>query len=78
MRKVIDADYEVISGPLRVGDEHPTRKGWYLTDQVGADGNALWFKPPGPFSRWIRRIAIFIWIAAVVLGVGSALLFDKG
>lgn len=72
--KIIDAEFEVVGGPLRVGDEHPIQKGWYLTDKVGRDGNALWYKPPGPVSVWVRRIAWVIYIGLMVIGIGSVFL----
>lgn len=59
---VTDAEFEVVSGPFRVGDEHPTQKGWYYTDKIGRHGERLWYKPPGPISRWVRRIALFMYL----------------
>lgn len=59
---VTDAEFEVVSGPFRVGDEHPTQKGWYYTDKIGRHGERLWYKPPGPISRWVRRVALFMYL----------------
>lgn len=79
MRKgYIDAEFEVVSGPLRVGDEHPIRKGWFLTDKVGRHGEPLWYKPPGPVSRWIRRIGVIGYLALMALGIGSTILTNGG
>jgi hypothetical protein len=73
MGKVIDADFELVSGPLRAGDEHPVRKGWYLTDRLDRFGNQLWYKPPGPISRWIRRIGIILWGLLILGGIVATL-----
>jgi len=67
--KIIDADFEVVSGPLRVGDEHPIRKGWYLTDKVGRKGEVLWYKPPSTFSKWVRRMAWVIYLGLMAFAV---------
>lgn len=72
--RVIDAEFEVVGGPLRVGDEHPTQKGWYLTDQVDRHGNVLWYKPPSTFSKWVRRVAAALFCLAMGLGILGALL----
>ena len=72
--KIIDADFEVVSGPLRVGDEHPTRKGWYLTDKVSRKGEALWYKPPSAPSKWIRRVALALFALLMALGILGAIL----
>lgn len=72
--KIIDADFEVVSGPLRVGDEHPIQKGWYLTDKVGRSGEPLWYKPPSTFSRWVRRAALILFGLLMALGILGALL----
>ena len=48
----IDAEYAFVGGPLRVGDEHPTNRGWYYTGRVDTDGDPLWYHPP---PRWRRR-----------------------
>ena len=66
MPEVIDADFEVVSGPLRVGDEHPTQKGWFLTDQVDRRGRPLWYKPP--HVAWkIIRTACWVIVGLLVL-----------
>jgi hypothetical protein len=77
MRKVVDADYEYVAGPMRVGDEHPSHPGWQYTGQRDRKGNLLWYKPPGAISRWIRRVAIGMWLALMVLGMISAFLFEN-
>lgn len=67
-RRVIDADFEFVSGPMRAGDEHPTRKGWFLTD-IYRKGVRQWYRPPGLISRWIRRIAIVLWLGMILTGI---------
>lgn len=71
-RGYIDADFEVVSGPFRVGDEHPTQKGWFFTDKVGRRGEPLWYRPPGFVSRWVRRIAA----AIIVVTVAGLVILD--
>lgn len=78
MTKVIDADFDYVAGPMRVGDEHPTRRGWLYTGRHDRRGVLLWYKPPGRFSWWVRRIALTIYWSMMAVGVISALLFDKG
>lgn len=72
--KIIDADFEVVSGPLRVGDEHPIRKGWYLTDKLGKRGEPLWYQPPSPASKWVRRIALILFGLMMAAGILGALM----
>lgn len=77
MQKVIDAEFEVVGGPLRVGDEHPTVKGWYWTGRYDRKGVGLWYKPPGLISRWVRKIALWLYLAMMAIGMGAAFLFDN-
>ena len=74
----IDAEFEVVSGPLRAGDEHPIRKGWYLTDKLDRKGNALWYKPPGTISKWIRRIGIGVYLGLMGIGMLAVALYGDG
>lgn len=78
MEKVVDAEFEYVAGPMRVGDEHPTRRGWFYTGRRNRKGVLLWYKPPGQISRWIRRIAAGLYLALMALGIISAILYDKG
>lgn len=66
---VTDAEFEVVSGPFRVGDEHPTQKGWYYTDKIGRKGERLWYRPPGPISRWIRRLALIAYFSMMAFAI---------
>lgn len=76
MRKVIDTEFEYVSGPMRVGDEHPTQKGWYYTGRYNRRGVLLWYKPPGPISRGIRRGALILFWGMIAFGVVVSALFD--
>lgn len=56
---------------LKPGDEHPTRKGWYLTGERGPDQEPLWREGRGSLGskfRWGVLIAFFVCVAAVALG----------
>jgi hypothetical protein len=66
--KIIDAEYELVSGPLRPGDEHPVRKGWYYTGRWNTGGQALWYRPPMPF--W-KRFLLLAAAAAVLMAAAS-------
>lgn len=66
-----------VSGPMRLGDEHPTRKGWFYTGKRDRNGVLLWYKPPGPVSRWVRRIGIIGYLTLMAFGVGIAFLMGK-
>lgn len=52
----IDAEFEVVDGPRRLGDPHPRRKRW-LYAGVGARGQALWYRPPR-LNRWRYFLAL--------------------
>lgn len=74
--KIIDAEYEVVDGPYRVGDEHRERKGWYLTDQLDKDGLPVWYKPPGRISRWVRRIGLVMYVGPIILGILAMIVME--
>lgn len=76
-RRVIDADVDYVAGPMRPGDEHPVNKGWFYTGRFNRKGDALWYKPPGPISRWIRRIALAIYLALMALGIFAAFVIER-
>lgn len=61
---------------LRPGDEHPTRKGWYLTDKIGSDNVPLWYKPPHPFWRWFRIGLFTLWAGAILFAIVVTILFE--
>lgn len=65
---VTDADFEVVDGPYRVGDENRDRRGWFLTEKTGRNGEALWYKPPGKISKFIRNAGLTVYIGCIVLG----------
>lgn len=64
----------IAQNKLSPGDQHPIRKGWYLTNRVGNDGVPLWYKPPSRVSVWTRRIALGLWIGMMALGLIGATL----
>ena len=72
--KVTDAQFDYVAGPMRPGDEHPVNRGWYFTGRKNRRGEWLWYKPPGPISRWIKRIALVIYILLMAMGVTAGLL----
>jgi len=55
-----------------VGDEHPTRKGWFLVEEPGPRGEPMWYRPPSRFSRAIRFVgqaAGLVLIGMVIAGM---------
>jgi hypothetical protein len=71
---ITDADFEVVDGPYRVGDENREKRGWYLTDKIGKRGEALWYRPPGLISKWIRRIGLTVYASIFIFGIAIALI----
>lgn len=63
-----DAEFEVIKGEYRTGEESRTRPGWYYTGRRDARGNQLWYRPPLLQRRFFRRLAL----AVVSLGFLAA------
>lgn len=59
---------------LQPGDEHPTKKGWFLTDQLGARKEPLWYKPPSRFSVWVQKVAFWLWVGFIGLGIAGVVL----
>lgn len=56
-----DTEYEVISGPYRVGDHHRDRKlrRWRYLGVRDRRGVMLWYRPPR-FRRWQLVIMILV------------------
>jgi hypothetical protein len=65
--KTIDADFEIVSGPYRVGDRHPRKRRWRYTGHHGADGVVLWYRPPIVSKAAIRRGACIFGVSCLVL-----------
>lgn len=68
--KIIDADFEIISGPYRVGDPHPTKRRWQWTGRYDRKGRPLWYRPPR-FNRYQLAALGFVgmvmsWLALFV------------
>lgn len=57
-----------------IGDEHPTRKGWFLADELGRRGEPMWYRPPSRSDKWVRRPLYFLWFAFIALGIVGALI----
>lgn len=68
-RKVTDAEFEVVSGPYRVGDEHRVHRGWFFTGHYDRHGIVQWYKPPGPVWRWIRRVLWIVYAVIMLIGI---------
>lgn len=65
--KIIDAEFEVIEGPYRIGDEHRTRKRWYWTGTYNKRGVPLWYRPPR-FNKWqFAGIGVLVMILGLCL-----------
>lgn len=72
---ITDAEYEVVDGPYRVGDENREKRGWYLTDRIGKRGEQLWYRPPGLISKWIGRLGWIVYLSLMAFGILVTLLF---
>lgn len=66
-----------VSGPMRLGDEHPAHKGWHYTGKRDRNGALLWYRPPGPVSRWIRRIGMIGYLTLMAFGIAIAFIMGK-
>ena len=74
--QIIDAEFEVVGGPYRVGDEHRREKGWFFTGRYDAEGWPLFQRAPLPYWKSFRSIGwwfVIIYVAAVLLLIGVAL-----
>ena len=58
---------------VAVGDEHPTRKGWFLVEQIGRRGEPLWYRPPSRFSVWVKRITTILYFGIIAMGFFAAI-----
>lgn len=74
---ITDAEFEVVDGPYRVGDESREKPGWYLTDKVGRHGEPLWYRPPGLISKWIGRLGWIVYLGLMAFGIIVTLLFAR-
>lgn len=77
--KITDAEFEVVGGPYRVGEQHRKRRGWYFTGRYDAEGEALWMRHP---SWWKRRALVRrmggipgLIFAAMMLAAGLATVY---
>lgn len=79
---IIDADFEIVSGPYRVGDPHPTKKRWLWTGRYDEKGRPLWYRPP-LFNRYQFAGVIFLgmiafWVALFIVAWAWSLLPISG
>lgn len=65
-----------LAATLKPGDEHPTRKGWYLTD-MERDGVPQWYRPPSPVWRKIHLAVLIFWGSLIAFGFVMAALFER-
>jgi hypothetical protein len=71
---ITDADFEVVRGPYRVGEEHRRHKGWYFIGAYDADGDPLFARKPAPYWRTVPGIAQLILFAAfAVIAITAAI-----
>lgn len=80
-RAIIEADFEVVGGPYRVGDEHRTEKDWFFTGRYDAEGNPYFIRGRKWWERLIRkhqrrRVAATVWRWIVWGGGGVALAYS--
>lgn len=69
--KIVDAEFEVIEGPYRIGDEHRTRKRWFWTGAFDQHGVPLWYRPPR-FNKWqFAGIGVLVMILGFCLYVAA-------
>jgi hypothetical protein len=65
----IDAEFEVVDGPVRIGDPHPFLKRWIYW---GPDhhGRPLWYRKPrlskAQFALVSCALVMALWVGAVV------------
>ena len=77
-KPIIDADFEVVSGPYRVGDEHRKRRGWYWTGRYDKNGVPLWYRPPARYWRWLRpALLALLYLGIPFLALGVPAIFAR-
>lgn len=68
LQRIIDADFEIVGGPYRLGEEHRRERGWYFTGRHDADGDPYFMRHP----RWWRRRRMLRLAPIIALGVFAA------
>lgn len=61
---------------VAVGDEHPTRKGWFLKEEIGPRCEPLWYRPPSRLGIWLRRAALAVYVGLMAFAVIGTIAFD--
>jgi hypothetical protein len=67
-RRWIDADFDVVAGPYRVGEPHrnPKLRRWRFVAGPDANGVSIWYRPPR-FSRTVLIVAVLLAYPAAIL-----------
>ena len=73
---VIDAEYVVVSGPYRIGEEHRKHRHWHFTGLYDDDGWPLfrWQEPPMDWRpvKWALWLCAFVGLLALIAGAWDA------
>lgn len=77
-KQIIDADFDVVGGPYRVGDEHRAERGWYFTGRYNSAGHPYFMRHPNWWRRLERkhqrrRTALTTWHGMVLVFGACAL-----
>lgn len=70
-RNTIDADFEVVSGPLRIGEEHPKRRGWRFTGRYDKQGHPLFYSRVRDLRVWMGGITAIGWTLVVLVAAAT-------
>jgi hypothetical protein len=76
---VMDAEFEVVKGPLRAGDHHPRHKGWRFLALYDRQGDPLFYNKLHDPGWWYRSIARWLAIALLAfVGLLGVLVLISG
>lgn len=74
--QITDAEFQVVRGPYRAGDESPRYKGWYFTGRFNGDGDPLFIRKPVPYWRSFQGLVfagigifLLLFVAVGVAGI---------
>lgn len=75
-RPYIDAKFEVIDGPYRIGDRHrsPQLKSWRYTGHRDRFGVPVWYRPPVISRRLILNVAALLLALFVLMAATGVIL----
>lgn len=76
--QITDAEFRVVRGPYRAGDESPRHKGWYFIGRFNAQGDPLFIRKPKPYWRTFQGLvltgaAVFLVMVGLLAAVETAL-----